>query len=137
MINVIYSNVSQHFFIKDFKKINIKSCTYFINYLLKINLISLKTYTKYIKENTELKYNLPIYLNKSLLLFECKTSNLDEKIYLNFFSIIGISEKDNKTQVVFNNGDYFFIDISLDKVKKQMSKCNKIIEYLNMVEKTY
>lgn len=105
-----------------------------IEQINKLCLIELTTY-KARKESTKkvlhIKSLTPIFIHSSLLLFQTHTSREYDCCFINYFNVLSIRKKDDKTEIVFIDFTKLLVNQKYTKISTQMKKCEMIITYLN------
>ena len=102
----------------------------FLNQLASYYLTSIDGYRKSVKRQLGMKYNIPLYFNKSLLLFSISDKN-KQKYWINYFALDDIYYENGKFIFVFYNGHKISMIISKSKISNSLNKIKAIIDYIN------
>lgn len=106
-------------------------------YINKLCLKSLTTYEAYIKgvkSSLNIKTNIPVYINKKIILFPiCNIRNYD-CIWINYTNIKAAYNDENKTVIIFKNGERIKINVKTRKFMKLIENVHKIISYKENIE---
>jgi hypothetical protein len=101
-----------------------------VNEIAKKHFISIESYYKLVRKKLDLKNKIPIRFSDSLLLFKINSKN--EQYAINFYNVLKVCF-DDKVKLIFINGLILEIDISLKVIKQELTKINKILEYLDSI----
>ena len=102
-----------------------KTLRSYINSLCINNLSTLKGRLDATKKLLNIKYNLPIYVNKDMILFKIKE---DEKVFwINYNNIKDYGFSDDIVTIVFNNLEILKVKASKESLVKRI-KMIKILE---------
>ena len=94
----------------------------FLNQLASYYLTSIDGYRKSVKKQLGMKYNIPLFFSKSLLLFSLSDQNR-QKYWINY--------QNGKFIFVFYNGHKISMIISKSKISNSLNKIKAIIDYIN------
>lgn len=108
-----------------------KSSFSVVKKLCKDNLIDYYSYIKILKNKIEFKYNLAIYLNPNLILFNIYSIRNKNNIWINYKELIGCYNENDYFVFLFNNDIRLNIKISLNKIQRLLNICELIINYKN------
>ena len=100
-----------------------------INKLLHEQVRDFNSYNKIIKEKLNIKVNIPIYIDKTLILLPIKRYNSYDCIWINYLMINSLMELETKTIIKFKNGEIKAFNIKKKKLDRIINNANVIISY--------
>jgi len=84
--------------------------------------------SKFLNENN----NIPIYVNDDIILYPTKSIRCYDTVFVNFNEVLSIKKHRNGyTSLIFTNLSEILLKISFNRILKQHSRINKILEYLD------
>ncbi len=104
------------------------------NYLNSLCLKNMSTYdgrrTAAVKLLRQ-KSNIPIYINKELIVYPTKPIREYDTVFVNFFAVLSIKSLSKKaTLFTFANLEELIVEISIQKILKQHKRIKIINKYL-------
>lgn len=102
----------------------------FLNQLASYYLTSIDGYRKSVKKQLGMKYNIPLFFSKSLLLFSLSDQNR-QKYWINYYALNDIYYQKGEFIFVFYNGHRISMIISKGKISNSLNKIKAIIDYIN------
>lgn len=105
----------------------------FSRYLKHLSLCNFKTINdirKTTKINCNIKYTIPLYINKNILLVYTGSLNSIDIIALNYFNITNIISNDYSSLIIFKDGMSIKINISPHRIKTMMEKGRIVFDYV-------
>lgn len=103
---------------------------YVVDYMLKLNLSNLDAYINSIKIIFNYKYNIPVYINNKIILISIRNIKDYNNIWINYINIEKLVSINNKTNIIFKNGDSLEINRGINYLKVQEDKIINIKNYL-------
>ncbi|WP_026391720.1 competence protein ComK [Haploplasma modicum] len=104
---------------------------YVVDYMLKLNLSNLDAYLNSVKIIFNYKYNIPVYINDKIILISIRNIKDYNNIWINYINIEKSVSINNKTNIIFKNGEKLEINRSISYLKGQEDKIINIKNYLN------
>jgi hypothetical protein len=104
---------------------------YVVDYMLKLNLSNLDAYLNSVKIIFNYKYNIPVYINDKIILISIRNIKDYNNIWINYINIEKLVYSNNKTNIIFKNGEKLEINRSINYLKGQEDKIINIKNYLN------
>ena len=98
--------------------------------MLKLNLSNLDAYINSIKIIFNYKYNIPVYINNKIILISIRNIKDYNNIWINYINIEKLVYSNNKTNIIFKNGEKLEINRSINYLKEQEDKIINIKNYL-------
>lgn len=105
-----------------------------INKMLNIRIRDFYTYNKLIKKVLNIKTNIPVFINNSIVLLPIKTYKAYDCIWINYIEIDEVIDNYEKTIIKFKNGIVKAFDIKLSKLKRIINNAKTIISYFNNLD---
>ena len=105
-----------------------------INKLLNKEIRDFYVYNYLVKRILNIKTNIPIYINKKMVLLPIKSYKAYDCIWLNYNAIKRVFEFNKKVSITFLDGEIKTFDISLKKLKRIINNALKIMEYFRNLE---
>lgn len=105
-----------------------------INKMLNKEIRDFYTYNKLVRKLLDIKTNIPIYINKKMVLLPTKSYKSYDCVWLNYYAIKDIISNDNRLSIMFKNGEVMFIKISINRLNRIINNALKIIEYFRNLE---
>ena len=103
-----------------------------LNDLCVLNLSTYEGRTKSIREMFGFNHNYPVFVNNSMLFFPTESIRNYNCIYINYFKVLSIRQINQQICcVIFTDLSELRVQISHQKIMKQMDRCQIIINYLN------
>ena len=105
-----------------------------IEHINKLCLIQLTTYKarKESKKKMKLIKSLtPIFIHSSLLLFQTHAVREYDCCFINYFNVLSIIKKGDKTEIVFCDFSNLLVNQKYSKISTQMKNCETVITYIN------
>lgn len=103
---------------------------YVMDYLCRLKLTSLKSYNEGVRNISNYKYNIPIYLNEEQIFIAISNIKEFENIWINYAKISNIEAYEEETIINFKSGNQIKIAKNPVFFNKQFEKINKIKKYL-------
>lgn len=104
---------------------------YIIEHLCKLNFTSLLTYNKSVKYLSKYKYNLPLVLNKNLILVPSKAIKEYDCLWINYQQVIAFKDNyiyfESGNMINFNNTNKYW-----NNQVKKISEIKKLKENINI-----
>lgn len=104
---------------------------YVVDYMLKLNFSNLDAYLNSVKIIFNYKYNIPVYINDKIILISIRNIKDYNNIWINYINIEKLVSINNKTNIIFKNGEKLEINRSINYLKGQEDKIINIKNYLN------
>lgn len=105
-----------------------KTIRSYVNSLCIKNLSTLKGRIDATKKILNIKYNVPMYVSKDLILF--KVNDKNSTIWINYVSIKDFGYKDKVATFLFNDLEILKMEVNKDTLLKRMKKIEMLIEHL-------
>ncbi|MGD9909226.1 MAG: competence protein ComK [Candidatus Izemoplasmatales bacterium] len=105
----------------------------YLNHLLELRLSSLQATLKSVKRNLNIAHLTPLYINQKTLLFPLSGRRSKETIYLNFHQIDQIETHHQHQAIISFKNNHQMILSSRKTLYRGLTKCEKIIDYLNEI----
>ena len=99
----------------------------YLNVLANKNLMDIPNYKKLVKKNLDIKYNIPLYINRNTLLIKFN------EFYINYYQLHSVSHNDNYITFIFKNGNRLRIIGNYKNFVKYYSIGFKINDYINKI----
>lgn len=116
--------------VSDNIKIINKGLIEYINYLC---LQELSTYIGRVtstKKTCKIQSTVPIYINNQTILFPTSSVRNYECYYINYKEVLSVREQGNNTVIIFDDLSELYLSTDVKKIKRQIKKCECIIDYL-------
>lgn len=116
------------------ENINFKERSLYItNYICSLKLTSIESYNSGIKNIFNFKYNIPIYLNKSLILIPSRSIKHYDNVWINYSEVLKVKlSKENFIIITFKDGTILETTMNLNYYNKQLNQIILIEDYLTL-----
>lgn len=100
-----------------------------INKMLNKRIRDFYVYNRLIKKYLKIKTNIPIFINESIILLPIKSYKHYDCIWINYFEIKDIIDKNKNVIIRFKNGEVKVFDIGFNKLNRIIKNALIIKEY--------
>ena len=93
---------------------------------------NIKSMRDTVKENLNIKRNIPLYISKDILLVPIKTYNIT--YYINFSNVKETITKESITTFIFYDKSYINLNISKCIIERILKNTEKVYDYISLIE---
>lgn len=108
-----------------------------IEYVNSLCLKSLSTYDgriKSVKKVLSISSLIPVFVNDENLLFPTESIRNYDCVFINYCRVLSIKKRGEEALVTFQDLSEIVVDVSFNRIKKQIEKCEIISQYLNQIK---
>lgn len=106
----------------------------YINKLLHKKIRDFYSYNKIIKEKLDINCNIPIYIDKDIILLPIKRFNSYDCVWINYVNIKAYISMNNKVMIRFMDDTIKTFDVSINKLERIMNDANKIRQFFEIID---
>ena len=93
---------------------------------------NIKSMRDTVRENLNIKRNIPLYISKDILLVPVKTNNIT--YYINFSNVKETITKESITTFIFCDKSYINLNISKRIIERILKNTEKVYDYISLIE---
>lgn len=93
---------------------------------------NIKSMRDTVKHILNIKRNIPLYINKFILLVPITSGKVT--YYINFINVIDTYTKLKMTTIIFRDKTYLNLNISKRIIERMMSNKEKLCDYISLIE---
>ena len=93
---------------------------------------NIKSMRDTVRENLNIKRNIPLYISKDVLIVPIKTKNIT--YYINFSNVKETITKESITTFIFYDKSYINLNISKRIIERIIKNIEKVYDYISLIE---